>query len=144
LHSPAYKNYIQEKEDFQRAKVEGKLKKDDNGREYFEKKFPTWTKKVYFEDIVNPYDGPDRPEMLRKSAGKSFFRQFVRTRNAFAMSEELSDIDDGEPTRMKTCDNVLNRATGQFSGSREPEIKDADIVVEPEKEDGKESGIEDL
>ena len=50
-----------------------------------EKKIPkndgsTWNKKIYGDDITNPYDGPDRPEMLKKSAGKSplFWKGFRR------------------------------------------------------------------
>jgi len=147
-HSPSYRSFIIERENFQRLRVEGKLLKDNTGREYYEKKVDykkdgkdlSFTDKVYFSDIVNPYDGPDKPEMLRKSAGKSFFRPYMKTRNASAMADEWQE--DDEPTRDKACDNVLNRATGQFSGNREPEIKDADIVIEPEKE--VDSGIENL
>lgn len=146
-HSPAYRNYLIEKENFLRLKVEGKLKKDETGREYYEKvvnykdkdgKDKSFTDKVYYTDIVNPYDGPDRPEMLRKAAGKSFFRPYMKTRAASAMAEEWEE--DDEQTREKTADSVLSRAGQQFTGNNP--IKDAEII--PEEKDLKKDLPDDL
>lgn len=133
-HSPSYRNYLIDKAAFDALRVENKLKKDGDGRLYFEKQIPkadggTWTKKIYESDITNPYDGPDRPEMLRKAAGKSFFRPYMKTRNASAMADEW----DREPieTRDDAADHVLSRAAGQFTN-----ISDGEIV-EPENEEPK-------
>lgn len=142
-HSPSYRSYLIEKEDFNRQKTEGKLKKDSTGREYLEKKIEymkdgqkkTWDKKIYEHDIINPYDGPDRPEMLRKSAGKSFLAPYMKTRNASAMATEWdedknlnsdNDID-------KAADNVLKNAAKQFGDMDESKIEDAEIVEESQK-----------
>jgi hypothetical protein len=147
-HSPAYKNFIIERENFQRLKVEGKLK-NEGGREYYEKvvnykdkdgKDKSFTDKVFYSDIVNPYEGPDRPEMLRKSAGKSFFRPYMKTRNASAMADEWGD--DEEQTREQTADSVLSRAGQQFSGNNVSPIKDAEII--PEEKDLKKDSDNDL
>jgi hypothetical protein len=131
-HSPSYRNYLIEKNEFKRLQVEGKLKQDAGGL-YYQKDIPkadggTWPKKVYEHDITNPYDGPDRPEMLRKAAGKSFFRPYMKTRNASAMAEEWND--ELPETREQAADSVLNKAMSQFETAN---IKDADIVTENEK-----------
>ena len=136
-HSQSYKSYLQEKSDFTKMKVEGKLKKDDSGRLYFEKKIEytkngkpeSFMKKTYEDDIVNPYDGPDRPEMLRKAAGKSFFRPYMKIRNASAMAEEWEP--DEPENREQAADNVLNRAADQFKGV---DIQDAEIIEDDEPE----------
>lgn len=151
-HSPSYRNYLIDKAAFDALRVENKLKKDTDGRLYFEKQIPkadggTWTKKIYESDIANPYDGPDRPEMLRKAAGKSFFRPYMKTRNASAMADEW----DREPieTRDDAADHVLSRATGQFANISDGEIVDdedntkAPIKSEPPKQE-KEKPIEKL
>ena len=134
-HSPAYRNYIIEKENFQRAKIEGKLKRDQHGREYMEtvinkKDGGTWEKKSYEHDITNPYDGPDRPEMLRKAAGKSFFRPYMKVRNATAMADEWKSDEtiNDDISRNQAADNVLSQAENQFVDKTK--IKDAEIVAE--------------
>jgi len=99
---------------FQSAEKDGKLKKDAGG-EYTEKTIPgkdgkpDWKKKlyrsdienpgtekrkVYFDELHNPYEGADRPEMLRKLAGKSFLAPYIKTRNSTAAINELSADDD--------------------------------------------------
>jgi hypothetical protein len=145
-HSPSYKNFLIDRDAFKRMEVEGKLKADADGRKYYEKVIPkkdggTWTKKIYEGDITNPYDGPDRPEMLRKAAGKSFFRPYMKTRNASAMADEWQS--DPIETREQAADTVLTRAAGQFTtsdtnydqvkGRQERPIKDAEII-EPVQE----------
>ncbi len=128
-HSPAYRSFLFEKADFNTIRIEGKLKKDESGREYMEKKISkkdgsTWNKKIYEHDITNPYDGPDRPEMLKKSAGKTFFRPYMKVRNAAAMADEWDGDDmENEISRNAAADNVLNQAGKQFD-----DIKDAEII----------------
>ncbi|MEA1981605.1 MAG: hypothetical protein U9N54_11635, partial [candidate division Zixibacteria bacterium] len=131
-HSPSYKNYILEKEDFENMRIEGKLKKDNSGREFYinpikKKDGTTWNKKIYAHDLTNPYDGADRPEMLKKSAGKSFFRPYMKTRNAVAMATEWTDEEiENEKTLDETADIVLDQASRQFENVEN--IKDAEIV----------------
>ena len=136
-HSAAYRNYLIDKNDFQRMKIEGKLKKDKSEREYFEKEISkkdggTWNKKIYEADIINPYDGPDCPEMLKKSAGKTFFRPYMKTRNAAAMADEWNEDEfNDEISRDKAADNVLNKAADQFndiSNIDKSNIKEGEII----------------
>jgi len=98
VHSQSYRTYLQDVAAFESAKVEGKLKKQD-GREYVEKAIPkrdggTWNKRIYLDELTNPYDGADRPEMLRKLAGKSFLAPYIKTRNSTAAINELQEDDD--------------------------------------------------
>jgi len=144
-HSPSYRNYLIEKNEFKRMEVEGKLQKDTNGNQFYLKKIDyekdgkkqSWDKKIYESDITNPYDGPDRPEMLRKAAGKSFFRPYMKVRNAAAMAEEWQK--ESPETREQAADHVLNRAVDQFQfkESEKENIQDAEIIEE-EKEERKE------
>lgn len=132
-HSPSYKQHLIDSEDFKRLEVEGKLKVDEHGKCYLEKTMykkggGTWTKKIYRNDLVNPYDGPDRPEMLKKAAGKSFFRPFMRTRNAMAMSDEWEAED--EVTIEDAADNVLEKAAGQFENIVDAEVVETETVEE--------------
>ena len=112
-HSPSYRAYMADLAAFEEARVSGSLKKE-GGREYTEKTMfkkggGTWTKKIFREDITNPYDGADRPEMLRKVAGKSFLQPYMRVRNSTAAMDELSTGDgDGEPA--DELDNILDDA----------------------------------
>jgi len=117
-HSPSYKNYLIERDYFKKLQVEGKLKTDSDGQLYYEKEISkrdggSWKKKIYESDITNPYDGPDRPEMLRKAAGKSFFRPYMKTRNASAMADEWQS--DPIETREQAADHVLSKAANQFN-----------------------------
>jgi predicted metallopeptidase len=137
-HSPGYRSYVIEKEQFKKLEVEGKLKVDKHGECYMEKTMykkggGTWTKNIYRRDLQNPYDGPDRPEMLKKAAGKSFFRPFMKTRNAMAMADEWSNDDtiQDEMTMEKAADDVLDKAAGQFDN-----VVDAEIVVEKRQSPG--------
>lgn len=128
-HSPSYKAYLKQKEEFQLLKTSGKLDKDKAGRECIKKTGKFGDYYIYEDDISNPYDGPDRPEMLRKSAGKSFFAPYMKVRNALAMAEEC-DIEEPE-NREQAADNILNQALNQFDGV---DITDAEIVEDDEAE----------
>lgn len=136
-HSPSYRQFLIEKEYFQKMKTEGKLKMDEMNLVYMEKPIKkkdgsTWDKKTYEHDIKNPYDGPDRVQMLIKSAGKTFFRPYMKVRNAAAMADEWNgdDIED-EITRNQAADNVLSSAQKQFN-TNSSNIKDAEIVTDDE------------
>jgi hypothetical protein len=128
-HSPSYRQYLIDVDSFKKLEVEGKLKTDEHGKCYMDKTMykkggGTWTKKIYRNDLVNPYDGPDRPEMLKKAAGKSFFRPFMRTRNAMAMSDEWSEDEvKDDKTMDQAADSVLDKAAEQFEN-----IVDAEVV----------------
>lgn len=132
-HSAAYRSYLETKVDFQKMRSEGKLKTTAAGREYYEElieytkkgKKESFTKKIFEGDAKNPYDGADRPEMLRKSAGKTFFRPYMKTRNAAAMADEW-DAEAPE-NRDQAADNVLNKAADQFT---DIPVKDAEIITE--------------
>lgn len=92
-HSSSYKYYLQDKAAFAMAVTEGKVK-NEGGRPYTEKQMfkkggGTWIKKLYEDEITNPYEGPDQPEMLRKAAGKSFLGKYARVRNSEAAMDEM-------------------------------------------------------
>lgn len=91
-HSSSYQYFLRDKLYAEQLKSEGKTQMQ-NGREYFEKEMSgkngPWRKKIFLDELTNPYDGADRPEMLRKTAGKSFCRKFARVRNAEAAREEI-------------------------------------------------------
>lgn len=115
-HSASYRTYMADLAAFEEARVSGKLKKE-GGREYTEKTLfkkggnGTWVKKIYREDITNPYDGADRPEMLRKVAGKSFLQPYMRVRNSTAAMDELSESGGAaNESPADDLDAVLNDA----------------------------------
>ncbi|RPI63011.1 MAG: hypothetical protein EHM48_03150 [Planctomycetaceae bacterium] len=99
---------------FASAEKGGTLKKDSGG-DFAEQTIsgkngkPDWKKKIYrsqlenpgtekrrifLDELTNPYDGADRPEMLRKLAGKSFLAPYIKTRNSTAAINELQEDDD--------------------------------------------------
>jgi hypothetical protein len=119
-HSASYRYYLQDKQAAEVLRTEGKLK-SENGREYFEKEMfkrggGSWVKKIYVDEISNPYEGADQPEMLRKAAGKSFLRKYARVRNAEAalaeMREAVDTSDDGDLDSM--IDASIDAAMEQF------------------------------
>jgi hypothetical protein len=133
-HSKSYKAYLRDHQAFLKLKLEGKLNKDKAGRECLIEKIEyskngkkeSFDKFIYEDDLKNPYDGPDRPEMLRKAAGKTFFRPYMRTRNATAMAEEWEE--EMPENREKAADVILNKAADQFET-----IIDAEEIKEKEK-----------
>jgi hypothetical protein len=127
-HSQSYRSYLQDVQAFEVAKQEGKVKRD-GGREYIEKVIPkqdgtTWNKRIYLDELTNPYDGADRPEMLRKLAGKSFLAPYIKTRNSTAAIEELSEADD--------VNDLLDKALGQAFGAFEEAPPEPPRDEEPE------------
>jgi len=124
-HSTSYKYYLSDMRALSEAKT--------NGKNFIEK----WNKKFYENDIQNPYVGADKPEMLKKIAGKSFFRPFMKIRNARSFEEEWKDEDKNyDETKIeKVIDNILDEALTQ--------VKDAEIVIEKKEENGKENKLFD-
>lgn len=78
------------------------------------------TKRIYRDEIVNPYDGPDRPEMFRKTAGKSFFSQFIKIRNSVAAMDEMREGDVDPDDVGAVLNSALDKAMGQFDHEGEP------------------------
>lgn len=100
--------FEKDKQYFINAESNGQLKSDSKG-EYASQTVPgrngkdSWDKKIYryqieggtvattlyLDELSNPYAGADQPEMLRKTAGKSFLSQFRKTRGAKAAMDEV-------------------------------------------------------
>ncbi|HPA72440.1 MAG TPA: hypothetical protein PKY31_09230 [Spirochaetota bacterium] len=117
-HSVSYRYYLADMAALKKANAEGK--------DYIEKK-PGW--KLYEKDIINPYVGPDRPEMLRKLAGKSFFGKFMKTRNARAIGEEWGE-DDKPRDYEGAVEKALDRSMSQFDHLDGAVVTDGEIVGE--------------
>ncbi len=111
-------------DNFRAQEAAGKLQKDSKGEfavEVLPKQGGTWEKKtyrfeveggkeekvIYIDDLGNPYAGPDQPEMLRKSAGKSFLGKYAKVRNSEAAMDEVR-------TYKKNVDTAFDMADGQF------------------------------
>lgn len=137
VHSTSYQYYLQDKAAFEMARTEGKLKVD-GGREYVEKTMhkrggDTWIKKIFGDDITNPYEGADQPEMLRKAAGKSFLGKYARVRNSEAAMDEVA----GEPDVETVVEASIDAAFSAFDTTKTPPPKAApepDPDPEPEPE----------
>lgn len=143
-HSISYRQYLQDVAAFEAAKMEGKVKSSE-GREYIERKIPkkdgtTWDKRVYKDEMHNPYEGADRPEMLRKLAGKSFLAPYIKTRNSTAAINELSADDDMSSLLDGALDAAFDVVPGDAVGVT------AEVIAEDALADGKkpEDGEEDL
>ena len=116
-HSKGYQYYLKDMSDLRKAQSEGK--------DYITK----WDKKVYEKDIVSPYVGANASEMLSKLAGKSFFRPYMKTRNARAMKSEWQN----EPEEKEQTPEELLKPMFDVSDVPQKEnIKDAEII--PEKQ----------
>jgi hypothetical protein len=123
-HSSSYKYYLRDKYEMAAARTEGKVKADSAGREYIEKEMfkkggGTWTKKLYYDEVSNPYDGADQPEMLRKAAGKSFLGKYARVRGAEAAAEEMKGTPEQELD--KTIDATIDAAFSIIEQDGDPQ-----------------------
>ncbi len=110
-HSISYQRYKQDLMAFESMKAEGKIN-IENGREYFMKQMfkkggGTWDKKIFRDELRNPYDGPDKPEMLRKSAGKSFLAPYMKVRNSEAAMQEARTHEDVRDAAMNGNDPTI-------------------------------------
>lgn len=90
MHSTSYQYYLKDKEAYELAKSEGKITKS----QYGDDQFKSGNRMVYVKNLTNPYDGPDKPEMLRKSAGKSFLAPYMKVRNSEAAMKEAQSHED--------------------------------------------------
>jgi hypothetical protein len=113
-HSKGYQYYLKDMSDLRKAQSEGK--------DYITK----WDKKIYEKDIVSPYVGANASEMLSKLAGKSFFRPYMKTRNARAMKSEWQN----EPEEKEQTPEELLKP--MIDVSNMSDVKDAEII--PEKQ----------
>ncbi|RPJ58252.1 MAG: hypothetical protein EHM12_08185 [Dehalococcoidia bacterium] len=139
-HSKSYQYYLQDVRAFDVARSEGKVK-IKNGREYINKTYykkdrTTYEKELYFDEITNPYVNSDHPEMLRKSAGKSFLRKYVKVRNSEAAIKDFQkdpDITDNdiESVVMATLDKTMEAL------KRETDNTEDVVIVNEEKDDVK-------
>jgi len=146
-HSKSYKGYLQDVAALNSARSAGQVQ-EENGRQYIVKNIPkreggAWPKKIYLDDMHNPYEGGDQPEMLKKSAGKSFFRPWMKVRNSIEAAAEArgaeNNADDSSVDH--AIDNAVARAkdavTPTFTGPgataedfSDVEIQDAEYSVE--------------
>lgn len=132
-HSRSYKYYLNDLAAVNKLRSEGKLL-EKNGREYFVKKIEyikegvkkPFDKEIYIDELSNPYEGADQPEMLRKIAGKSFFRPWMAIRNALEMAKEWTDKDI-EKTDMDIVDDALDAAKSQVMRHQTSDIKNAEF-----------------
>lgn len=91
-HSVSYQRYLVSKEALDLARSNNAIKKWPSGDEYID----VGQNKVAVKNIKNPYDGPDKPEMLRKAAGKSFLAPYMKVRNSEAAMEEVKSSEDAK------------------------------------------------
>jgi len=114
------KYFDQAKAYFMQAESKGELLRDNKG-EYALQKLPTFEKKIYrsyveggteevmvfIDELENPYAGADQPEMLRKTAGKSFLSKYAKVRNSEAAMNEVK-------THKEAVEETLRMADSQF------------------------------
>lgn len=117
-HSTSYQYYIEDVRRFNLMKSEGKTK-TMNGKEYYEKEMEgrdgrqNWMKKVFIDDLSNPYAGADKVEMLVKTAVKNFTRPYVRVRGAQAARGEIKTHKDAVKATMDLADRQFDTIDGE-------------------------------
>ena len=118
-HSVSYKYYLNDLQLLREAQAEKKnyIMKGD--------------KKIYENDIKNPYDGADRPEMLKKVAGKSFFRPYMKIRNARAVAKEWGN-DFEQKSYDKTIIDTLDVSINNMK------IEDAEFSIDDDENNSSE------
>jgi len=145
VHSASYQYYLKDRYAFDQARTEGQVKREGT-REYITKAIPkrdggTWNKKIYLDEISNPYEGADQPEMLRKAAGKSFLAKYVRVRNSEAAIQEVSGDDPGSIDAMidRTLDAAMDtlsaepddiQGVAEEVAAEEPGPEEADVMAD--------------
>ena len=130
-HSISYRYYLTDMANLKKAQAEGK--------DYIVK----WDKKLYAHDITNPYESADKTEMLKKVAAKTFFRPFMRVRDALAVvreeQEEKEKYDNmtekqREKHYVKTAHNVVDESL-ELLKEDASKVKDAEFeMIENEKQ----------
>jgi len=111
-HSTSYRYFLNDVAMSETMRSEGKIS-TENGREYFIKKMfkkggGSWDKKVFIDEMTNPYAGADQPEMLRKIAGKSFLRKYQRVRNSEAAMDEVRTNEKSMDMALNLADDIVN------------------------------------
>jgi len=137
VHSSSYRYYLRDREAFERARAEGSVK-FEFGNEYIEKQIPkrggggTWTKKIFYDEITNPYEGPDQPEMLRKAAGKSFLAKYAKIRNAEAA---MAEVRAEEPDQHEELiDRTIDAAFASYEDKKDSPPPPEEPADEPEQQ----------
>lgn len=121
--SSSYRQYLLDCDFYNRELSEGKVKEDSNGRKYVEKSIPkknggTWMKKVYGDELSNPYEGPHREKMLKKVAGKTYLSPFIKMRIGSVIIDEIQNLatpEGMEPEPETVQEQSVNMAEEQFS-----------------------------
>lgn len=115
---------------FKQAEDNGQLKSDAKG-DYAVQSIPkkaggTFDKKIYryeveggtvattmyLDELKNPYAGANQPEMLKKTAGKSFARPFLKVRNSEAAMHEVRTQKQGVDRAMDMGDEQFKNVEG--------------------------------
>lgn len=131
--SSAYHQYKADMAAFNLAVTENKVKKDPDGREYVEqirkkKNGESWTKKIYKDEITNPYEGPHKEEMLMKVAGKSYLGPFLKERIGSAVIDDMQNIQTDMPET--AVERSVAMAESQYD---ENAIKETNILPKTEQ-----------
>ena len=144
--NPDNKYFEKDAAAFRAAETEGSLKQDTAKGDYAEVTVPVgrdgpWKKKVfrsvvedgteyrrmYIDDLTNPYEGPDAAEMLRKTAGKSFLGKYAKVRNSEAAMDEVKKGDADAAEEM--ADRSIAAAFENMdAGSESPPETEAETV----------------
>jgi hypothetical protein len=118
-HSTAYKYYLADMAALAKAKSE---KKD-----YIMK----WEKKYYEKDIVSPYVGADRPQMLMKLAGKSFLYPLFKEQMLNAVISE-TEQSKAQPSSspIDIIQNSIEPIKTAIENKKAEPIQDAEFTIE--------------
>ncbi|PKL40812.1 MAG: hypothetical protein CVV44_04175 [Spirochaetae bacterium HGW-Spirochaetae-1] len=149
------KYFQQDVDAFRESEKAGTLKSDSQG-EYCVREVPkkgggTWPKKVYrkevdnpgveikrlyLDEMHNPYEGGDQVEMLRKAAGKTFFRPWMKQRNSMEMAGEWTEEELADDSTDTVIDQAIGRAKEQVrpDSAREPALKQQEGIKDAEFE----------
>lgn len=111
-HSKSYKYYLRDINALREAQSEG--------NDFILDK---WNNKKYESDITNPYANADKPEMLKKVAGKSYFRPYMKIRNARAVVEE-----NRQSANTKDVDDIYEKTLDDSLNAMKSNIVDAEII----------------
>ena len=75
-------------------------------------------KKVYGDELSNPYEGPHREKMLKKVAGKTYLSPFIKMRIGSVIIDEIQNLatpEGMEPEPETVQEQSVNMAEEQFS-----------------------------
>jgi len=109
-HSVSYKYYLQDMHALKKAQ--------STGKDFIEK----WGRKLYEHDITNPYANADKPEMLKKLAGKSFLNPLFKEKR---INEVLGELNPDETSQDFNPSAIVQNSIES--------ITDAEIIEEVEE-----------